>query len=310
MNNYLKNLIKDHIDRYNHYKNYLFYKENNFVVLLYHRIQNEHIKDPTYNYILTEEFYNQIKFINKNYDIISIDDIYKVPKSSKPKILITFDDAYKDNYKNAFPILKQFNLSSLIFLPTYFVNEKKVIWDRHISLLLIYANDTNKKLEIRGLNNDLIFVKEKNQYISKNNFWFIINYFKKTNIKLINKTISNLTLELDFPNEFLKNEYCLSFEDIQTMNKNNISFGSHSHYHLSLKDWSLDELMNELTLSKSIVEKISSNKCKYFAFPFGSLNDFNYSQIQYLSPLIFEKIFLNIKGLSNINYKFANRIQH
>tara|TARA_B100000963_G_scaffold175469_1_gene152556 strand:- start:20928 stop:21893 length:966 start_codon:yes stop_codon:yes gene_type:complete len=305
---YLKNIIRTNLDKYYHLKNYYFLNENNYLVLLYHRVQNKHIVDPTYNYILTEEFYNQIRYINKNYDIVSVNDIFKKNKTSKPKILITFDDAYKDNYTNAFPILKEFNLSSLFFLPTYFIDNKKVLWDRHICLLLIYANDTKKKIEIFDSNNKLIFFKHQNQKLNNKNFWDIINYFKKTNINLINSTIKNLSNDLNFPINLLNTEYCFSEEDIRIMSKHNIYFGSHSHFHLSLKDKSHHEVVNELILSSNIIKNITKKKCNYFAFPFGSFNDFSFSQIDYLSPNIFDKIFLNIKGLSTIDEKFAKRI--
>lgn len=308
MKKYFKNIVRLNLDKYNHFKNYFFLKENNYLVLLYHRVQNNHIVDPTYNYILTEEFYNQINYINKNYDIVSVNDIFKKNNTSKPKILITFDDAYKDNYTNAFPILKEFNLSSLFFLPTYFIDNQKVLWDRHICLLLIYANDNNKKIEIYGSNNELIFVKHRNQRLNNKNFWQIINYFKKTNINLINSTIENLSTNLNFPITLLNNEYCLSSEDISVMSKKNIYFGSHSHFHLSFKNKSSQEVLNELQLSSKIIEKITKKKCKYFAFPFGSSDDFTFSQIDYLNPNIFDKIFLNIRGLSSTDDKFAKRI--
>lgn len=46
---------------------------------------------------------------------------------SKP-IVLTFDDGYEDNYKYAFPILKKFNFTAVIFLVTDQINGKNV-WD-------------------------------------------------------------------------------------------------------------------------------------------------------------------------------------
>lgn len=43
---------------------------------------------------------------------------YVLPKDS---ILITFDDGYKNNYTNAFPILKKYGLKATIFLNTKYV---------------------------------------------------------------------------------------------------------------------------------------------------------------------------------------------
>jgi len=40
----------------------------------------------------------------------------------KKPVLITLDDAYEDNYFNAFPILKEFNFPALFLPPTGLVN--------------------------------------------------------------------------------------------------------------------------------------------------------------------------------------------
>ncbi|HEX9063290.1 MAG TPA: polysaccharide deacetylase family protein, partial [Clostridia bacterium] len=44
-------------------------------------------------------------------------------KKYKKPIIITFDDGYEDNYTNAYPILKKYNLKATIFLVPGFIGK-------------------------------------------------------------------------------------------------------------------------------------------------------------------------------------------
>jgi peptidoglycan/xylan/chitin deacetylase (PgdA/CDA1 family) len=54
------------------------------------------------------------------------------PLPEKP-IILTFDDGYRDNYENAFPLLKQYGFTGTFFLLTNFVDEGRtayLTWDQ------------------------------------------------------------------------------------------------------------------------------------------------------------------------------------
>ena len=64
-----------------------------------------------------ENFRKQMKYLkDNNYTTLTLDELYNYMKTGKivPKkpIVITFDDGYKDNYTNAYPILKEFRIKS------------------------------------------------------------------------------------------------------------------------------------------------------------------------------------------------------
>ena len=82
------------------------YNNTKYIVIIYHRVLPYQIEDPTDNYILQEDFEKQISYLNKNYEIVDINNIQLLNNNKKPKIIITFDDGYYDNYLYAFPILK------------------------------------------------------------------------------------------------------------------------------------------------------------------------------------------------------------
>ena len=79
------------------------------VFLNYHRVisDEEYFKNnrPDDDLIVSKSvFEKQIKYLKKNFNVISINDINK--NFNLKKIVITFDDGYFDNFENAFPILK------------------------------------------------------------------------------------------------------------------------------------------------------------------------------------------------------------
>ena len=89
-------------------------------VLLYHRVVNnkkEHGKHRIYIY--KKEFEKQLKFLAKNsYKTLNFRDLeyYHSMDPRTPKVIITFDDGYIDNYNIVFPLLKKYNFTAVIFL--------------------------------------------------------------------------------------------------------------------------------------------------------------------------------------------------
>ncbi len=78
-------------------------------------------------------FRQQMLFLKQNYTITSMEELLgddQTPQTigdgrKKPKILITFDDGYRDNYRNAYPILKELWLPATIFLITGMIGTDK-----------------------------------------------------------------------------------------------------------------------------------------------------------------------------------------
>jgi peptidoglycan/xylan/chitin deacetylase (PgdA/CDA1 family) len=82
-------------------------------------------------------FRKQMEYLKEHCEVISIEELLNIGSrksevgsrknrtsdlgsrtSGKPKVAITFDDGYRDNYLNAYPILKELKLPATIFLIT------------------------------------------------------------------------------------------------------------------------------------------------------------------------------------------------
>lgn len=84
-------------------------------VLMYHAVNNKTFGNAEL-FVKPSEFYRQMKYMADNgYTPLLFDEVKDCDRYRKP-VIITFDDGYRNNYINAYPILKQFNFKATIFL--------------------------------------------------------------------------------------------------------------------------------------------------------------------------------------------------
>lgn len=93
-------------------------------ILYYHSIMDEpgnELRMPP------EEFEEQMKYLSQNgYQVITLDQLYNAlyNKGSLPAkpIAITFDDGYRDNFTNAFPIMQEYNFPGTAFMVSSYID--------------------------------------------------------------------------------------------------------------------------------------------------------------------------------------------
>jgi len=86
-------------------------------ILMYHSVGHNN----TLLAVKLEVFRKQMEYLkDNNYQITKLSDLVNFLKSDLPLpkkiIILTFDDGFKDNYSNAFSVLKEYNFPATIFL--------------------------------------------------------------------------------------------------------------------------------------------------------------------------------------------------
>ena len=69
------------------------------------------------------------------------DYLFKNKPIPAKSVVITFDDGYRDNYNNAFPILKEFNMSATIFVISSYLNRDLYLTSEEIKEISDYGID-------------------------------------------------------------------------------------------------------------------------------------------------------------------------
>src|SRR5215471_12567511 len=110
-------------------------------ILMYHRVTDElGPSDAPYNAVSIANFDRQMARLAAEYNVITLDDLVTHLKlgNELPEnpVVITFDDGFRDNYLNAFPVVKKYNLKATIYVCSGTVDNGKRLWFDRISLIL------------------------------------------------------------------------------------------------------------------------------------------------------------------------------
>lgn len=98
-------------------------KEAVFPIFMYHNITDDlSYIEFSENAVSPNSLEQQLKEIKENnYDSIFISEINNLSSYKKP-VVLTFDDGFEDFYKNAFPLLKKYNIKATLFVIVGYIN--------------------------------------------------------------------------------------------------------------------------------------------------------------------------------------------
>jgi peptidoglycan/xylan/chitin deacetylase (PgdA/CDA1 family) len=104
-------------------------------ILMYHRVASDGPEALSPYRVSQEHFEKQLAYLQRHgYHSLGMSDFYESwfkrglqPMPGKP-IVLTFDDAYLDFYETAWPLLRKYGFTAIIFVPVNFV-EGQADWD-------------------------------------------------------------------------------------------------------------------------------------------------------------------------------------
>jgi peptidoglycan/xylan/chitin deacetylase (PgdA/CDA1 family) len=94
-------------------------------VLMYHRVNRPRIDAYT---IPPGRLQRHLALLRDRYEVVSPDIVLRSIEGRSPlpdrAVLLTFDDAYRDHYENAYPLLRDLGLQALLFVPTDHISDR------------------------------------------------------------------------------------------------------------------------------------------------------------------------------------------
>jgi len=250
------------------------------IILMYHRFSQK----PEPFKIQQSVFENQIKFLEKKYNFISLKHYSEVLNGKRDDLpnnplIITIDDGYQDNYIVAFPILKKYSLPATIFITTNFINNKSWLWFDKLKYILKYTKKHEFQFLLGGNENKFII---NNPNTKHNAQLEIFSYCKRLTVAELSFLLEQLskTLNIIVPASPSDGYQPLTWSQIQEMQSNNIDFGAHTCSHPILSRLSHDELYYEIISSKKQIESKLGNEVYSFCYPVGQKEDINQEVVE------------------------------
>lgn len=252
-------------------------KKQEVLVLVYHRVLgDQEVNNLDIGVISAspKNFGEQMKYISNNYTVISLDHfiehIQNKTKLPEDSVIITFDDGYRDNYINAYPILKKYGLTATIFLTTWYIANTDLLWWDKVAYMI---NETKcMDFELPGLGRYSL----KTDIKRAEAIWCVQEKLKRMGEGEKNLLLGKLsdTLSVEIPGDLGRGLF-MSWDEVREMSEGGISFGAHTVTHAILTEVSLKEAREEIHESKKKIYNELGKPVKSFAYPNGDAADFN-----------------------------------
>ncbi|HLI86858.1 MAG TPA: polysaccharide deacetylase family protein [Bryobacteraceae bacterium] len=235
-------------------------------VLTYHRIRaDESASESPFDDAVFGPaqscFARQMQWLKKRLTILSQDellDLLRRPAKGHFAV-VTFDDAYRDNYDLAWPVLRDLSIPAIFFVCPTLIEQRRVGWWDRIAYLMKHS--AHARITIRG----------EPVSIAKLHGW--MKSLPAHETKDLMETLLRLT-EAPPPSAELESSQLMSWEQIAEVSRKGIAIGSHTHTHRVLATLTEEEQHWELRESKAALERQLGRRVRTLAYPAGSHGNF------------------------------------
>jgi peptidoglycan/xylan/chitin deacetylase (PgdA/CDA1 family) len=224
-------------------------------------------------------FERLIEFARKYFTIISQSELIDLIKEgSRPRhhtLLITFDDGYKEVLANAVPILQKYNLPSVLFVPTFAIDEGDFFWwDATYELFTRpqchqYIDDYLKEESDENHIKCLERISAENNGERDRAIFSYLEVLQNSPQKQREHFISFIRDRFASNGTRHHPDQVMNWSEIVRISSSGVEIGSHTVHHPFLSTMQPEEVRWELAESKRVLEEKLNGHVDSFCFPGG-----------------------------------------
>jgi len=251
-------------------------------ILAYHRVlemgpEERYPFDPELVSASPEEFAWQMAYVKKNFDVIRFDDVvaHLDGKAKLPRrpLIVTFDDGFDDNYRQAFPILKSQGLPAMFFVSTGYIGGATTFWFDELAHLImrvpvqsVFLSEIGRSLpdadsvtSRREATGEILSTVKKLGETRRIEFLADLR-------KAFGKYVDPASVSLSQP---------MSWANILEMSRGGMEIGSHTVTHPILSTMQPEDQRTELCESKARLERELGRSVDVIGYPVGTADAFD-----------------------------------
>lgn len=237
-------------------------KQKKLLIMIYHRVLDE----PDFmrpDEVDKEAFTWQMELLAKYFNVLPLSEaLERMQNDTLPPraVSITFDDGYADNYTNALPILKRFNLTATFFIASGFLDGGRMWNDTVIEAVRNYPQ-AELNLSQVGLGSYKTIDQTEKITAASN----IISQVKHLPPEQRSSHVTYIAAQ----SNNLPNDLMMSSAQLKQLHKNGMEIGGHTVSHPILSKLDDEVAEQEIVVNKVILEEILNTSIKCFAYPNG-----------------------------------------
>jgi peptidoglycan/xylan/chitin deacetylase (PgdA/CDA1 family) len=215
-----------------------------------------------------------LEFFRESFSCGSLRDCAQQLKSretmSKPLLALTFDDAQEDNFRYAQEVLDACDMKATFFVPTHNVETGEPLWHDRVGFALLRIGRAHQE-------GAQVLLKKLDPAFGS------LEVFSEIDLNTVRKVMASLkslpdaerltwlsTLEeLVGGCEVPSWARMMSWEQIQELDRIGHEVGSHSVHHPILPNCDLNQIEDEVCLSKNVLEEKLGKGVESFCYPNG-----------------------------------------
>jgi len=262
-------------------------------IIMYHYVRDlKNSRYPSIKGLDLSLFIEQLNYLQKYYNVITIEQlIYSIESKAKLPLksaLLTFDDAYIDQFNTVFPILYNRKIQGSFYVPAKTILNHLVLDVNKIHFIIASVSDiaTLIKKTFNELNkyrkeyqlkiNEFYFEKLAiaNRMDSKEIIFFKRLLQKELPESLRKKIIDKLFEEfVGIDEEAFSRELYMNKEQIMCMIQNGMHIGNHGFDHYWLNSLTEEKQREEIIKGNNFLKEMGVNMNNWtMSYPYGAYN--------------------------------------
>ncbi len=242
-------------------------------IVMYHRVHPDGV-GPDW-WLTQSVFRAQLLHLQAHYNVLPLGEVVEMLRANQPlperAVSVTFDDGYRDNYTEAFPVIRQTGCPVTIFLTAGLLDTQETLWwDK---LLYIVSQTTVERRQVdrafasRGLPPPAWAGPDVEAAILA---------LKRLPEGKMQEVVDAIAAELGVDPTQNTDDHMMRWSEARAMADSGlVTMGAHTMTHRNLKKLPLEEARREIATSKQVIEEQLERRVELFAYPFGNpANDY------------------------------------
>ena len=282
-------------------------RRNGTLILCYHRVA-EGVEDPFRLCVRPGNFAAHLEEMSRSREPSTLSDV-SVP-SRRPRVVVTFDDGYRDNLVNALPIAESKGVPITFFVTSGILGTHNGFWWDRLGTLLrsrpprvreidlpVGGRNIRLPLGSSGIRADLDSVR---------------SHLLPLRVTEIERALDAVSEQWQVGSAPPPGAATLTPEDLrQLAASDTATIGAHTVDHVRLQDRTAQEQQDTIAGSKGELERSIGQAVSHFAYPFGGRSDFDDRSVDAVRSAGFDTACTTIPGTARSStdpYRLPRRV--